>query len=112
MSDLSHHDIVIDPARVGKREDQDLEGSPGEASRFGTCPGCEKQFFDVVAHAAVAHPEINLGLPTDPNELRRLADAIEAARAADGVRAEQNKAGGIDYAVTIDDALHSTDEVL
>lgn len=102
-----HHEVVTDPARVGISEEQ-----PGdEDSRLGTCPECGERFLEVVAHAAVAHPELNLGIPTDPDELRALADRIEAARAADGVRAEQNAQGGIDYAVDIDDELTGTDEV-
>lgn len=102
-----HHEVVTDPSRVGISEEQ-----PGdEESRLGTCPECGGKFAYVVAHAAVSHPELNLGVPTDPNELRALADRIEAARAADGVRAEQNAAGGIDYDVAIDDELTGTDEV-
>lgn len=107
ITEMHHHEIVTDPKRVGVSEEQ-----PGDdESRLGTCPECGEKFADVVAHAAVKHPELNLGIPTNPDELRALADRIEAARAADGTRAEQNPHGGIDYAVHVDDELTGTDEV-
>lgn len=106
--ELHAHEIVTDPARIGLSEEQ-----PGDdQTRLGTCPKCSLKFAEVIAHAAIEHPQLNLGIPTDPNELRALADRIEAARAADGVRAEQNANGGIDYAVDIDDELNGTDETL
>lgn len=118
-SELEHHEATTDPARRGYSADPTEVEAGDEThidqaaldSRLGTCPECDGQFADVKHHAAIEHPGLNMGLPTDPDELRRMADAIEAARAIDGVRAEQNTAGGIDYSVDVDDTLTGSDEV-
>lgn len=110
--DIEHHEIVTDPARVGVSAPLDDEAAQAaDESRLGTCPECEGKFAEVVAHAAEHHPGLNLGVPNDPAQLRALADSIEAARAADKVRAEQNTNGGIDYGVTIDDGIATSDAV-